>query len=53
MLVYTYFISEIDKHVQSIENVTNTVDPRYLDFSYLEKPLISRWKSGPCFNTEI
>ena len=30
-----------------------TVDPRYLDFDYLELPLISKRKSGPCFNTEI
>ena len=30
-----------------------TVDPRYIDFDYLEKPLISKRKSGPCFNTEI
>ena len=27
-----------------------TVDSRYLDLSYLESPLISKWKSGPCFN---
>ena len=26
----------------------NTVDSRYLDFAYLEWPLISNWKSGPC-----
>ena len=30
-----------------------TVDSRYLKFAYLEKPLISKWKSGPCFNMEI
>ena len=30
-----------------------TVDSRYLELAYLEKPLISKWKSGPCFNTEI
>ena len=30
-----------------------TVDSRYLDFGYLEKPLMSKRKSGPCFNTEI
>ena len=30
-----------------------TVDSRYLELAYLEKPLISMWKSGPCFNTEI
>ena len=30
-----------------------TVNSRYLDFDYLEQPLISKRKSGPCFNTEI
>ena len=30
-----------------------TVDPRYLDFGYLEKLLISKRKSDPCFNIEI
>ena len=28
------------------------VNSRYLDFGYLELPLISKRKSGPCFNTE-
>ena len=32
---------------------TSKVNSRYLDFGYLEKPLISKRKSGPCFNTEI
>ena len=27
-----------------------TVDSRYLDFGYLEQPLISKTKSGPCLN---
>ena len=30
-----------------------TVDSRYLDFGYLEQPLISKRKSDPCFNIEI
>ena len=30
-----------------------TVNSRYLDFGYLESPLISKRKFGPCFNTEI
>ena len=30
-----------------------TVDSRYLDLAYLEQPLISKWKPGPCFNMEI
>ena len=28
----------------------DTVDSRYLNFSYLEQPLISKRKSGPCLN---
>ena len=31
----------------------NTVDPRYLDFAYLEYLLMSKWKSSPCLNVEI
>ena len=27
-----------------------TVEPRYLELAYFELPLISKWKSGPCFN---
>ena len=30
-----------------------TVDSRYLDFDYLELPLISKRKSDPCVNIEI
>ena len=30
-----------------------TVDSRYLDFGYLEQPLISKRKSDPCINIEI
>ena len=29
---------------------TTIVDSRYIDFAYLEQPLISKWKSGFCFN---
>ena len=32
---------------------TYTVDCRYLELAYLELPLVSKWKSGPCFTTEI
>ena len=31
----------------------NAVDSRYLEFAYVEKPLISKWKSGPCLNMNI
>ena len=33
--------------------VAYTVDSRYLDFGYLELPLISKRKSGPSLNVEI
>ena len=36
-----------------LRRYTHTVDSRYLDLAYLEKLLISKWKSGPCFNTGI
>ena len=32
---------------------TYTVDPGYLDFGYLEQPLISKRKSDLCLNIEI
>ena len=28
----------------------STVEPRYLELAYFELLLISKWKSGPCFN---
>ena len=31
----------------------NTVEPRYLELAYLELPLISKRKSGPCFNMKL
>ena len=34
-------------------NHPKQVDSRNLDFSYLEKPLISKLKSSPCFNMEM
>ena len=33
--------------------VTNTVEPRYLELAYFELPLISKWKSGPCFSMKL
>ena len=29
------------------------VEPRYLELAYFELPLISKWKSGPCFNMKL
>ena len=31
----------------------HTVDSRYLELAYLEWPLITKWKSGPCLNMKI
>ena len=30
-----------------------TVEPRYLELAYFELPLISKWKSGSCFNMKL
>ena len=30
-----------------------TVEPRYLELAYFELLLISKWKSGPCFNMKL
>ena len=35
-----------------IQNIY-TVEPRYLELAYFELPLISKWKSGPCFNMKL
>ena len=40
-------------HFSNRSKSETTVDSRYLDFGYLEQPLISKKKSGPCYNTEI
>ena len=40
-IIASYFLPSIFEH---------TVDSRYLDFGYLEQPLISKKKSGPCLN---
>ena len=46
-------LSYIGVPIYSSTIFTNTVDSRYLDFGYLEQPLISKKKSGPCLNIEI
>ena len=33
--------------------IINTVEPRYLELTYFELTLISKWKSGPCFNMKL
>ena len=34
----------------AVTSLRHTVDSRYLDFGYLEQPLISKRNSGPCLN---
>ena len=36
-----------------LEGKWDTIDSHYLDLAYIEYPLNSKWKSGPCCNTEI
>ena len=36
--------------ISTVASIVSTVDSRYLDFDYLEQPLISKKKSGPCLN---
>ena len=31
----------------------SAVEPRYLELAYFELPLISKWKSGFCFNMKL
>ena len=48
------FIDSLFIYIKQWDSVTySTVDSRYLDFGYLENPLISNRKSDPCFNIEI
>ena len=38
----------------STENyLLDTEKPRYIELAYFELPLISKWKSGPCFNMKL
>ena len=43
-------ITTQQSHVEKKINLGYTVDSRYLDLGYLEQPLISKRKSGPCLN---
>ena len=42
-------------HIQIILRMRKvpSVEPRYLELAYFELPLISKWKSGPCFNMKL
>ena len=35
------------------QSTGNTVELRYLELANFELPLISKWKSGPCFNMKL
>ena len=39
--------------ISIIKRLQVTDDSRYPEFAYLEKPLLSKWKSGPRFNIKI
>ena len=42
----------LGNHIAIVNVFTlSTVGPRYLELAYFELPLISKWKSGPCFET--
>ena len=36
-----------------LAHAQSTVEPRYLKLAYFELSLISKWKSGPCFNKKL
>ena len=42
--------TEKGNKISTVASTVSTVDSRYLDFGYLEQPLISKKKSGPCLN---
>ena len=39
--------------INTMLKLAYTVEPRYLELAYFELPLISKWKSGPCFNMKL
>ena len=46
----------LSKTAEILAGVTgpfNTGEPRYLELAYFELPLISKRKSGPCFNMKL
>ena len=53
MFLFGIILKEIVAALHRIYLNVSTVDSRYLDFGYLEQPLISKRKSDPRFNTEI
>ena len=48
--IYPKYTDTFSTYHTNLNIWTNTVEPRYLELAYFELPLISKWKSGPCFN---
>ena len=44
---------DVTKVFSFVNMAQNIVEPRYLELAYFELPLISKWKSGPCFNMKL
>ena len=55
LMWYLYVHGSIHRNMQNelIFYIVYTVEPRYLELAYFELPLISKWKSGPCFDTKL
>ena len=51
-VVKPFLLTLLTQHTKSYV-FANTVDSRYLELAYFELPLISKWKSGPCFNKKL
>ena len=45
--------NSVDSNLTALFINIYTVASRYLDFGYLEQPLISKRQSDPCFNIQI
>ena len=46
-----HFLCKIRIYFHKYKSIyQHTVELRYLELAYFELPLISKWKSGPCFN---
>ena len=51
--IYDHYHIDTLERGKSLAPAINTVEPRYLELAYFELPLISKWKSGPCFNMKL
>ena len=49
-----HFLCKIRIYFHKYKSIyQHAVEPRYLELAYFELPLISKWKSGPCFNMKL